>query len=213
MKKVFKGKIKHNFWIGIGYNLPLFMAICVAMMVIVVGTLLIFEPEYFDNEVPTSFAVSGCVAYLVLCYIFGRYYRYILRQWDKPGYEIMTADTETKTVSFDDKKVISFAEIESIRLEKCADSLPAIPKSYDMVNAKAVIKLLNGETIVFYMQKLEWIYNMIKYFKDLHIRVEADEFEHNKVYKIQSNTWKINLTLVLIAWIYMVYQMHKSGMF
>lgn len=212
MEKVFKGKIKYNFWIGLGNNLPLFMTICIALVAIIVGILKVFEPEYFENQVPLTFAFACFASYTVLCYIFGRYYRHILRQWDKPGYEILMVDVEAKTICFDNQKTVSFAEVESIRLEKCADSLPAIPKSYDVVNAQAVIKLFNGERIVFYMQKLSWIYDMIDYFRDIRIRVEVDEFENNKMYKIQANTWKINLILVLMAIAYMMYQIYKNGM-
>ena len=213
MKKVIKGKIKYNFWIGLGNNLPLFMTFCIALVVAIGGILKVFEPGYFDNQVPPAFVITGFALYITICYVYGRYYRYVLRQWDKPGYEILMVDGEARTICFDNQIIVPLAEIESIRLEKCNDSLPRIPKSYDVINARAVIKLLNGDRIEFYMQKLSWIYDMIKYFGDMHIRVEADEFEHNKRYKLQANNWKINLTLALIVISYMIYQMHKSGIF
>ncbi|MEE6207863.1 MAG: hypothetical protein VZR95_07415 [Alphaproteobacteria bacterium] len=213
MKKVLKGKIKYNFWIGLGCNVPVFMAVSFVMAVTVVGVLQYFDPQYFAGKVTFAGALSSFAAYMGICYIIARYYRRILSRWDKVGYGILTVDTEARTICFDNTKTIPFAEVESIRFEKCEDSLPRIPKSYDMVNAQAVFKLINGDTLIFCMQKLEWVYGMIKYFRDLHIRVEADEFENNAMYKIQANSWKMILVLVLSVWSYMLYQMHKNGMF
>ena len=58
MERVFKGKIKYNFWIGLGNNLPLFMTICIALVAIIVGILKVFEPENFENQVPLTYAFA-----------------------------------------------------------------------------------------------------------------------------------------------------------
>lgn len=213
MKTVFKGKIKYNFWIGIGYNLPFFMTIAFTMATTVIGTFFYFSPDCYLDDETFTFVMYLFAGYMGFCYLISCYYRYILRQWDKPGYEILEVDDEAEILSLDTSKIIQLSEIECICFKECKDYVPHIRKSYDTINAQAVIILRNGEKEVFLMQKLSWIYEMINYFRGLHIRVDADEFDDNPIHMIEQHTWKIYLILVLATWVYMIYKMYEIGKF
>lgn len=204
MKKCFKGKIKHDFWLGTMSRPLVYNVFCIVLFGIVFCFILL--DEYFRNEKGSwVFLISLFAVAFLISVFYGFYFRGILKKWDKKGFEKLCVDTDKRQIILDDEKSFSFAEVESLTFEKCADILPYIPKSYTPINAQLKIKLLNNEEIIYFVQKLDIIYKMHKFFKSCGLPSKAEEFENNIFYKARSNFICFILTIIIFMIMYAYY--------
>ncbi|MBR3501892.1 MAG: hypothetical protein IKO06_03185 [Alphaproteobacteria bacterium] len=206
MKKIFKGKVKYNFFIGLADNTTKFMLLCFALCVFSIvafkfcGAPISWE-SIFSIDAAVLVVFSG---FMVFIYLYGKYYNSLLKRWDKQGFEVLEIDDKIRIMRFDNRKIISFNDIARIDFAMCADKLPRIPKSYDVVNAQMKINLKNGEEIIYYVQTLTVLYKMLKYLRSLGLLVEAEEFDNNTLYKMQAHYWYFIVGMVVIMFIIVV---------
>ena len=110
MSKIFKGKVKYDFWIGImGMDKAKFMEFCLVLEFIVFGAI------YFADE-NIDYPVLFCLfaAMTIFCCWYHDFYKARLEKWDKKGFEILEVDDKERIVRLDHRRVIPFAEILQI---------------------------------------------------------------------------------------------------
>ena len=187
MTKVFKGKVKYDFWIGtMGKNTTKFMSFCLLL------ELLVFGAIYFSGEdIDYPVLLILLAAMIIFCYWYHGYYKARLELWDKPGFEILEVDEGAHLIRLDKSKIIPFAHVAKISFVEDEEVLPYLNKTYDTINAKMIIHLLNGEPVEYYVQQLSTIYKMINYFRSLNFKVKAENFDSNAGYKARAHYWLV----------------------
>lgn len=198
MKTVFKGKVKYDFWIGImGSSKMKFMSFCLILELIVFGGI-----YSSGDEIDYGFLLFLFVLMNIFCYWYHSFYKNRLQKWDKPGFEILEVDEGAHLIRLDERKIIPFAHVARIAFVEDSEVLPYLAKTYDVLNAKMIIYLQNGEQIEYYVQQLATIYKMIKFFRKLNFKVTAEEFDHNPIYKARSHYWVFIFAAVTFALLY-----------
>lgn len=197
MPEIFKGKIKYNPLYVIAADERKWLIITAAMC-----ALAFFPVLYFEENADRSIILCLVIGVMIFSFLYGRWYANRMRLWDKPGFDELAVFAKEKYLKLDKYRMIAFNDIDYLSFSECCDSIPYLPKSYDLINAELQIHLKNGEVINFYVQQVSKIFKMNKYFNSLGLHSDMGKIGHSPLRIFQAHyavIWIITLIFIILT--------------